>query len=93
MGASFISQGKLETALQLSEFSAQLLRESGRTREAALSRVQVGSIQHRLGRIETARTVFEEALETFVGLGDRRNISECRKHLKNVSTMASGMAE
>jgi ATP/maltotriose-dependent transcriptional regulator MalT len=88
MGASYISQKKLATALQVTQLSRDLLQESGRIRESAISSLQEASIHEQLGDTPAAVDVLEKALATFLGLADRKHITDCRQSLARLGGTA-----
>jgi tetratricopeptide (TPR) repeat protein len=78
MGASYESQGKYSQALQFSEMSHNLFVDTGKVREAAISRIQVGRAYLALGDAKRGRSELEAALETLIILGDRVHLGQCR---------------
>jgi hypothetical protein len=78
MGASYESQRKYSEALQFSEMSRTLFVDTGKVRDAAISRIQVGRAHLALGNEERGRSELEAALETLIILGDRVHIGQCR---------------
>jgi tetratricopeptide (TPR) repeat protein len=86
MAVALASQGLLVTALEMCRGSLDLLEKSHRVREAAISRVQLASIEQGLGNLENARRELEISLEVFLSLGDRSNSTDCRKRLRAIKT-------